>query len=248
MNYNKNLIDLLDEASQIQKQLIINKDANTKIIAIKANDPDVSVCYTLSAPEDYLNFTGTKLAFYDFTKFVKCFRVFDIKSKDEKLSDTPVLDGVVNANNETTDIIIKSSKTKQKISYRAARADVLTQPVFNQIKMPAVDCKFTITQEEFKHLRYMLDSVIEADTIKFTWDNDVCKITLKNMKTSNYYDVEYKLTTPANLNGVLEIQTKGLKQMPEAGYTVEVASVGLVHFTMDRNDDINMNLYISKKS
>ena len=152
MNYNKNLIDLLDEASQIQKQLIINKDANAKIIAIRANDPDVSVCYTLSAPEDYLNFTGTKLAFYDFTKFVKCFRVFDIKSKDEKLSDTPVLDGVVNANNETTDIIIKSSKTKQKISYRAARADVLTQPVFNQIKMPAVDCKFTITQEELRTL------------------------------------------------------------------------------------------------
>ena len=34
MDYNKNLIDLLDEASQIQKQLIINKDANAKIIAV----------------------------------------------------------------------------------------------------------------------------------------------------------------------------------------------------------------------
>ena len=79
MNYNKNLIDLLDEASQIQKQLIINKDANTKIIAIRANDPDVSVCYTLSAPEDYL-----KNAQQIQSKFYNQVRIALGKLKDHK--------------------------------------------------------------------------------------------------------------------------------------------------------------------
>lgn len=247
MNYNKNLIELLDEASEIQKQLIINKDATNKTIGIKANDTDVSICYTLNAPEDYLDFPGTKLAFYDFTKFVKCFKVFDIKNKDPKLADTPVLDTVVNGNGDVTDLIIKSSKSKQKISYRTARSDVLTQPVFNTIKMPNVDCTFNITQDEFVHLRYMLDSVIEADTIRFDFDADVCKITLKNIKTSNYYEIEFKTTAKMN-TGSIEVPTKGLKMMPMAGFNVEICTAGLIHMNMEREDDIKMDLYISKKA
>ena len=51
-------------------------------------------------------------------------------------------------------------------------------------------------------------------------------------------------------NKLAEIVNKQLFDGCRRWYWIgeEVASAGLVHFAMDRNDDINMNLYISKKS
>ena len=245
MNYNKNLIKLLDSVSGIQPQIIINKD---KELLIKANDTDVSICYVLKAPNDYFDFPGNLLAFYDYSRFVKCFNVYDVPNKDPKLADTPVLDSVTNANGLVTDLLIKSSKTKSKISHRTARADVLSKPVFNNINVPSIDCAFDMTEAEFSNLYKLMDNVIVADLIKFSFADEACTITLKNTKTSNYYDIEYKLATPVVVPGELEITTKGLRQLPISAYHFSLCQKGIIECQMVRDDDIDLKLYISKKS
>lgn len=249
MNYSKNLIELIQSVAPIQKQLVIHniKDVNNAdIIELKANDGPCSISYILTAPKSYWDFPGTELAFYDFDRFYKCFQIYDRPNKDEALADTPDLDYQLNKMNTVSDVLVKSSKQKSKISVRTARSDVLAKPAFNKIVIPSIDAKFNLTEAEFVNLQKLCDSVIQADQITFNCDKTV-KITLSNTKNSNYYDIEYdcdNIQVPFSLT----IQTSGFSQIPAGAYSIEICKRGLVHFHQDREDDINMELYIAKKS
>lgn len=249
MKFSKELIELIESVTPIQKQLIIKnvQDANNDThIELKANDGPVSICYTLTAPEEYWDFPGDELAFYDYDRFYKCFQIYNKPNKDEALADTPDLDYNIQKTGNVNDILVKSSKIKSKISVRTARSDVLAKPSFNKIVVPSVDAKFNLTEAEFINLQKLCDSVIEADQITFNCDKSV-KITLSNTKNSNYYDIEYpcdNIEVPFSLT----IQTSGLSQIPTGAYSIDICKRGLVHFHQDREDDINMDLYISKKS
>lgn len=247
MNYKSNLIELLSKVNKIQPQLIINKLGEDQI-EIKANDKEVSVCYHLKAPQDYFEFPGEKLAFYDYNHFYTCFNVYNKPNKDEKLSITPVLDVKLNDKQEVSDLLIKSSNGKSKISLRCARPDVLVKPVFqNEIKIPSIDAKFSFTEEEFNGLLDMIN-IIDANAIKFKYEADNVIITLYNTKSSNTYDITYKLEFGVEIPFELTIPTTGIKQIPKGySYNVETCSRGLWVFNQVREDDINMKLYISKR-
>lgn len=64
MNYNKNLINLISQLSNIQQQLVMEKDG--EVFKMRANDDKLNVCFTLTAPLSYFDFPGEKIGFFNF--------------------------------------------------------------------------------------------------------------------------------------------------------------------------------------
>lgn len=246
MNYNIDLINLLSELNPIQTQLEFQK-TDEKII-LKAKELKERIAYKLEAPADYFDFPAESLRFYDFKKFLDFFNTFNVVSRNEELTDTPILDTVSTDDGEISNIIIQSSKGKQQFSYRTGVRGTIDVPTFNDIKIPNVASSFSISEAQIEHLRKMINLVYDNKNtpggIKFECSGDNMKIVLFNMVSSNKYEIEYKLDTPVDKDFTLTVNREGFLLVPTASFKVEIGVKGLI-FHMIRDDKIDLKLGMS---
>lgn len=245
MNYNIEMINLLAELYPIQPQLAFYK-VDDKIV-LKAQEVRQKLAYKLEAPTEYFDFPAEALRFYDFKKFMDFFNTFNVDSKDEQLKDTPILDATLLESGEISNIIIESSKGKQKFSYRAAIPGTVDEPQFNNLALPTIGAKVTLSEAQINHLKKMVNLIYDKSTpggIKIECAGDTMKVTLHNIVTSNSYDIEYKLNGTAEKDFNLTINREGLLLLPSASFDIEVGPKGLI-FHMLRDDNIKLTMGIS---
>lgn len=245
MNYNIEMINLLSELYPIQPQLAFYK-VDDKIV-LKAQEVRQKLAYKLEAPAEYFDFPAESLRFYDFKKFMDFFNTFNIESKDEQLKDTPILDATLLESGEIFNIIIQSSKGKQKFSYRAAVRGTVDEPEFNNLALPTVCAKVLLTEAQINHLRKMVNLIYDKSTpggIKIDCYGDTMKVTLNNIVSSNSYEIEYKLNSPATKDFSVTINREGLLLLPSAAFDIEIGPKGMI-FYMQRDDSIKLTMAIS---
>ena len=67
------------------------------------------------------------------------------------------------------------------------------------------------------------------------------------MTTSDSYEIEYDLTQPVSEDFTFITDKEGILLLPSAEYKLSVSNRGLLAFHMNREDAIDLNLYISKQ-
>lgn len=250
MNYNIDLIELVSRLSPIQQQLEFVKDSEINAIVLKAQEENKKVAYKLIAPVDYFDFPGKSLRFYEYKRFKNYFDIFNKPNKDEALADVPMLDSAVNDSQDVYDLIIKSSKGKQQFTYRMAAEGTIETPTFNGVRLPTLDAKLNLSQLQVEHLQKMIGLIQdskEKSGIKLEAEGEYLKVSFRNITTSDSYEIEYKLETPVEKEFTFIVDKSSLLLLPSADYELEICNRGLIQFHMIREDDINLNLYVSRQ-
>lgn len=249
MNYNIELLDLVSELAPIQQQLkFFKKDDDT--IALLAQQMDKKIVYCLEAPAADFEFPGEAVRFFDYKKFKSFFDIFNISGKEEELNDTPILDVNLNDAGEVYDIIIKSSKGKQQFTYRTACEGAIDTPTFKGIDFKNLSASFTMSEAQVNHLQKMINLIqdkTERSGIKFQAKDDILTVSFMCLATSNSYKIEYKLDNPVQEEFTFSTDKEGICLLPSAEYAVSIDSRGLIRLHMNRDDNIKLDLYISKQ-
>lgn len=250
MNYDTNFVSLVTELAAINPQLIFKKseegeDAKVSVKAIEGTDK--SVCFFLDAPASAFDFKSDSLAVIDFKRFVSYYNTFNKPNKDEKLADSPVLSVEYNDDEATEAIVmhIKSKKGKASFRHRLANEDVIVKPTFSKVKFPSTDAKFSLTKNQIDELNKLI-SLTAADRIKWSFNGSLCTITLFNTRTSDTYENDYALSTSTETPFEFTTLSKGFGLLPEGSFNVEVCKNGIMDFKQDRDDKIDLQLYIAK--
>lgn len=242
MNYNKDLIDLISELKPITTMFgIINEEDKIKI---KCKTDEIG--FILTAPAEYLPFPGGFLGFLDFDRFMKYFNIFDQPNKDEKLADIPTLEWVLNDEQKVKDIVIGSSRGRQKFTYRTGTEKSIKEQKFNTVKLPTIDATLILTEAQNANLHKII-SIVKPDLINFAFVDDICKVTLNNMEFSDSYEIEYKLDNTVETEFNFNVLKDSIDCIPAGDYKIEVCNRGYLGFHQIRTDNIHLELYVSQK-
>ena len=236
MNYNIELIELVSKLAPIQQQLGFVKDGDSVIL--RAKEVATKIAYKLVAPVSYFDYPGQNLRFYEYKRFMSFFNIFNNPNKDASLSDQPILDANL------------TSKGKQQFTYRAAIPGSIEEPNFNGVNLPSIDATLSLSEAQVEHLQKMIKLIQNGDDksgIKINAVNDILKVSFINMATSDSYEIEYKLDSPVSEEFKFVADKDSIMLLPPANYSLSICSRGLIVFHMDREDAIDLNLYVSKQ-
>lgn len=249
MNYNIELLDLVSKLSPIQQQLKFAKEHDGSIVLV-AQEVTKKVVYRLSCPWEYFEFPGTAVRFFDYKKFKSFFDIFNNPDKDVELNEVPVLDTLLTNDGEVHDIIIKSSKSKQQFTYRTAADGMIDEPKFSNVDMRSPATSLNFSKAQIDHLQKMIGLIQERNEksgIKFIGKDNKLIISFVCLATSNSYKIEYDLPVPVTEEFTFNTDKEGLLLLPSAEYKMVIDPRGLINFHMMRDDEIKLDLYVSKQ-
>lgn len=242
MEYNKDFVTLLADVKPITNVFGINKIADDKI---KVKFKGDTIGFIITAPVEYFPFPSDFVGFLDFDRFMKYFNIFDVPNKDEKLADTPILDWNTTDAGAAGEIIIKSSKGKQKFTYRTGTAKAIREQKFESLVLPSIDATFTLTEAQNTHLHKII-SIVKPEIIAFNFSGDVCKVTLTNMIFKDTYEIEYKLDNAVTEDFGFSVSAESVTLIPNGEYKLEATKRGHIAFHQVRTDKITFDLAFSK--
>lgn len=248
LNYTTNFIDTVSTISNINPQLLICKNANTKTLSLATNTRDLKVYCTLTAPEENFNFVGTKFALLNFTKFKQYFLSCQIDK-----TKLPILETINDELNEPVTLVIKQPLINAEIKHTLASIDCMFKPAlynaeqdkFMSIGVTEATAKFEISNEQMSNLQKMI-STIGATNVQYSINQGVCTITLFNPKTADVFSQCYPVTTiDESVKFDITISATGFNLLPNSKYNVVIDKEGLIHFAEMREDDIDVNFYLA---
>lgn len=244
MNYNQDFITTLSTIKPITNSFGIIKEEENEKLKIKFKGETVG--FILSAPESYLQFPGDFLGFLDLDRFLKYYNIFNIENKDEELADKPQLSFNVNQEQQVNEIVIGSSKGKQKFTYRTGNKQSIAEQKFNGAKLPTIDTVLKLSKAQNDHLHKII-SIVKPNIINFAFSNNTCKITFNNIVTDDKYDIEYNTEIPVENEFNYNIMAESINVIPSGEYTLNICSRGYIQFHQERTDGIELDLYVCKK-
>jgi hypothetical protein len=86
-----------------------------------------------------------------------------------------------------------------------------------------------------------------AVTVKFTGKDKKLIISFVCLATSNSYKIEYDLPVPVTQDFTFTTDKEGILLLPSAEYKMVIDPRGLINFHMMRDDQIKLDLYVSRQ-
>ena len=143
-------------------------------------------------------------------------------------------------------IFIKNNTIASEIRHHLASIDTVEKPCFNEVDAGNIDAAFALSDAQISNLKKMI-SMVEADSIKFSVNGSIVKVTLFNKLTADVFTQDYNLDAAAVTAFDLTTPASGFELLPVAGYKVSINKDGLLHLHQDRDDGIELNLYIAEQ-
>jgi len=249
LNYDINFIDVLSSIAPINPQVLINKDNEKQSLYVTSNTRDTKVYYTISAPAEKFNFTGTKFPIMMYQKFKQYFSACQVSDKTK----LPVMETVNDeSDNEPVTVVIKQPVINTEIKHTLGIVDAIIKPAlydaesdsYFDIGVNEESAKFALSVEQLRYIQGMV-STVGATNIKFAVSNGICTITLFNPKTSDVCSQSYSVVTlPNGQDFDITISATSLSMLPMSKYNVTIDKDGMIHFAEERTDGIDVNLYL----
>lgn len=253
--YNPDFIETVHTLSGISEQLLFNREidetTNKEVVALRIRSE--TLIYTLKAPIEYFDFGADVLAFFDFNKFYNVYR-FSVTTNENKELVAPVIKAEIDdeensmTNGEVTMLVIESSRNgnNRTINHRISTPDVIDKPNFKNIKFKNnTNCEFNLSKENLDTLKKMA-SLNTSDEIIFSGEGDSLKVDFRSSKVMDTMNEVYKTNCDSNPFS-LKVGADGLQKIPSGDYTTEYMENSLIKFHQNRNDEIDLNLYILRK-
>lgn len=249
LSYDISFIDVLSSVAAINPQVLINKDNQKQSLYVTSNTRDTKVYYTISAPAEKFNFSGTKFPIMIYQKFKQYFSACQISDKTK----LPVMETINDdTDGEPVTVVVKQPVINTEIKHNLGIVDAIIKPAlydsendsYFDIGVNEESAKFALSVEQLRYIQGMVGTV-GATNIKFAVSNGICTITLFNPKTSDVCSQSYSVETlPNGQDFDITISASSLAFLPMSKYNVIIDKDGMIHFAEDRADDIKVNLYL----
>ena len=234
VEYSKVVFDVVSALNAVNNSVAFDKEEDaggTKNVFVKSTSFDKSIAYILKCPEELFNFDGDSCSFYDFKSFYSLFGLLDEPEIEE----------------DDDNVNIKLIKNNQSISYRLTDREMIKKE-FNAVDLDNHDSEFEVSDGMIKYMRQVIGNpAISADRVKFNFTKDKLEYTIYNEKGSNKFvdDIECKTTDDGKEDFKFVIPTDTILKLPVASYKVKAYESGILKFSMVREDDIVVDVYVS---
>jgi len=224
VEYNKDMLSLLNDLSAINESVIINK--NDKKLSVQRANNARSIAYRLSMESSVFNFSGDQVSFYKFPEFFQLLSCFD----------SPEL--------HQTDDKLVISKDKCKINYLLSDPETLTKSP-KQIQFDNPQVEFKLSTADIKELKKMI-GLLTAKNTKFTCAKNKVDITCYNSGHDNSFSKSYP-TDKCTKDLSFAISSDVFPVIPEGDYVIELMekplpnskdgkTISIVRFTLQKKD------------
>lgn len=226
INYSPIALQVISELTPISNKVLWQRTDDKQSIEVKNANEVKSICYYFKAPNDCFDFAGEKCAFHQYSDFYNLFSALE------------------NPTISQNDYQVEIASGKAKINYRLSNPEVVKAP-FNVISFADPDASFNLTAEILKKLRILSGANnIDAERIRFTFEDGKVTVMLFSTKYENTYTDEIDAETDGE-HFVITMDIKDFSKIPMADYKVEVMSAGLMKFSMIREDNIVVEIYLA---
>lgn len=212
ISFNSEYIDMVENLTAISPSIIFSKEPEGKKIVINRTNKNRTIFFKLTAPEDYLTFSGDKIAFYNFAEFVSLVTAFG----------TPKLFQKANK------IIIDSEIGK--INYVLSSPEALPRSP-SKINLPEPDIAFIMSAEALGDLK-------KINTLMHTCFVNISivekNITLKLFNSTHEHSFDRQYTPDFIAEGLENFEFPMYSEIfsrlpPKVNYRVSIYKKGFVH-------------------
>ena len=234
IKFKKTTVDLIRRLTAINPSILIEKETpedGDPFVFIKSSDASGSVAYSFKAPVEHFSFTGTDVGFLDFNEFHQLLSVY----KEPKIFQD---------DDDALDLLIKENRSK--ISYRLTNSEVIKRG-FDDIEFSDPDVEFTITSDDVAHLNKMM-SLVNAESVNITVSESKVKVTLSSKKSSNTFEEIYDADTSEDKDFEINISKDTFAMLPRDNYKIALKEEGIIRFTMVRDDEAAVEIFVAEES
>jgi len=228
VNYNSELFDVLRDLVSISNSVIIKKE-NDQIVIRKA-DSDVTIVYSLKAPNEYFNFPSNNddVTFYNYGEFYQYLKSFtnpDIFIDNKKIT--------LKENNSKIDYVLSNPESFEK--------KVPKEPNFGE-----ADVSFNFSPADHDEIVKMI-TLIKPKKARISGNHEKINISIFNQLHDNLFEKVFSVT---NAKGEQEIDflvftDTFLHIPPKREYTINIRSSGFLKVSLI-NNAMNLDIVTGK--
>jgi len=133
---------------------------------------------------------------------------------------------------DDANVIFKSGRSKVK--YRMTAKEMIVTPPEKEITLPSIDCKFTLTQEDYDWVMKTA-SVLSSPHIGIQSDGDTVEIITFDANDNSAHTNSIQVGEGNGKVYKIVFKTENIKLIP-GNYEVEISFKGIGHFTNTKDD------------
>lgn len=234
-NFKPEYITAVKSICGIQSTLIFTK--KNENIELLGNNDEVTVAFTLKAPNEYFDLPVNEIAILDYNRFSQ-FYTSVLK---------PIL-AIESDENNPKNIIISSETGLTNIKQRLVESSVIEKPQFEDINFITNGGTLLLSKEELTTINKMIGMISgDKNTIKIKINNDIATIIIYNERTSDRFEQSYNLEVASNSENIYEFQCEDFIKIPNSSYRISFNTEDKsAKFTQVREDKIELNIYIAE--
>jgi hypothetical protein len=225
VNYNKEIINLFNDLSAINPQIVFEKDEKKENVIIRRTNASGSIAYFLLTPKDNFDFEGDELAIYNYPEFYQMFSCLDkpvIKQTGNKI------------------LIIKDSA---RLNYLIANPEAVKKMkpkvVFND-----ADAKIIFSHDDIKEIQKMI-GLVSAEYVEITTDGNKMNLRIFNTSHDNSFEKTYDMAEESKAKLKIKISKEIFTILPKENYSFEVKKEGIVKFSFDK-ENVSLQIFTAE--
>lgn len=230
VEYDKEILSLLNDLCSINESIIIKKD-DKKLTVQRANNAK-SIAYRLNMNPSVFNFDGDSVSFYKFPEFYQLLSCFD----------SPEL------HQDESKLIL--SKDKSKINYLLSDPETLSKGP-SSLNFTEPQASFALKSSDIKELKKMI-GLLTAKNTNFSCSDKKVNITCYNSNHENSFSKTY-LTDTLTSDIKFSISSEIFTVIPDGDYTIELMrktlpnkkEVHMARFTLQKKD-ISLEIFTAE--
>jgi len=227
ITYNKDLFELLKDLSNINKQIIFDKDIDNNLVVMRA-DSESTIAYQLTAPKEYFDFDEAQIAFYNYPEFYQYFRTFN----------NPDL--MIDQSN------IKFRSGSSNSTYLLSNPESITAGP-KSFNFNDADFKINLTSDDLDELLKMIN-LIDSKKAQIVCKDDKVSIKIFNNLHDNTFEKIFDATNMSKCDEEIDfvIFAETFRNLPsKRNYTIDIKSVGFIKISLI-DEHMKLNVFTGR--
>lgn len=228
VSYKEEIFELVHELRLIENAVIFDKDEKEENVFVKRINAEKNMAYILKAPISYFDFSGSRIAFYNFEEFYQFFKFMN--RPEIKMDDTKIV----------------MLKDNSKMNYMLSNPDVV-KPNIKNVGFVDPQLSFKLTSERLEKITGLM-SPIKPKRAKIEWDGERIAVTVFSKEHNNnyvdFFDADILQDDKEKFDFLIFFDT--FTKLPaKKNYTVEIKSDGWSKYSLI-GGDIQLDIYAGK--
>ncbi|MFW6173270.1 MAG: hypothetical protein ACOC5T_05945 [Elusimicrobiota bacterium] len=227
VQYNSELFDLVKDLTSINTQIVFEKDDEENIL-VRRSDSESTIAYELKAPREYFDFSGEKVAFYQYPVFFQYFKAIG--------------EPEIHISEKSLTLKEKGSKT----NYLLSNPESIEKGP-REINFVDPDIRINLTSGDLDEILKMI-ALINAKKVQVFGNDDKLTIKVYQSLHDNTFEKTFEVENLSNIDEEIDFVmfAETFKNLPvKRDYTVEIKKQGFIKISLV-DENISLDIYTGK--